>query len=92
MANYEFPSGSIIEVESSNVKRLFYSGESRKLRAVSQNGWVYEYANVSGERLGRVLEGMVANDGTSGSIGSAFYKLISSRSDLHPYQRIDNDE
>jgi len=89
MAEYSFPSGSKIEVNSSNIKELFYSGESNKLRAVFHSGSVYEYANVSGERLGKVLEGMVAKDGTSGSIGSAFYKLISSRSDLHPYQRID---
>jgi hypothetical protein len=91
--DYSFPGGSVIEVTSSNVKRLYHDNKEDKLRAEFHHGGrVYEYDNVPMSLLGQVLIGGVSQEGTAASIGSAFYHIITSRPDLHPYKRIDNNE
>jgi hypothetical protein len=93
MTKYQFPpNGSIVEVDSSNIDTMCYL--DGKLIVRFQTGAVYRYRNLSPGTWDAVRNGMVSKAGKENSIGSAFYQLVSSRPDLHPYEKYpweDND-
>ena len=71
----------MMNVVSSNIKRIGYNGEKKRLYIQFKSGTTYRYSNV-GEETYHALMG-------SESLGRGFASLIKSNAETFPYVKLD---
>lgn len=74
---------NMMNVESSNIRRVGYNPENKRLYIQFKSGATYRYSNVEpktyAELIGSVTE----------SIGKAFQSLIKAQAERYPYLKLD---